>query len=379
MRFGPGIFLLLSALVLAGCAKHEPVAEIVRPVQLAEVKLGSAANDSVFAGEVKPRHEADLAFRIGGKIIARQVEVGTRVKKGQVLARIDAADVGLQTEAAKASMAAAEAEATFAQAEYERYQNLFREKFVSASALEQKRNVANANRARLDQARAQLSVTQNQAAYATLQAPDAGVITTVTAEPGQVVAAGQTVLKLAREDQREVAISVPEGRIGEIRGAPQLAVFLWANPQKLYPARVREIAPAVDAVTRTFAVRVSILQPDADLQWGMTANVGLRGEALASAALIPSASLYRKDGAPAVWVYDPQSHKVSLRPVQVTQYREDGVVVASGLNAGERIVAAGANKLQPGQVVRPYEGGVGAAGPAPAPASAPAPVTATKS
>lgn len=377
MHFAPAMLLLLSALALGGCAKHEPVAEVVRPVQLAEVKLGSAANDSVFAGEVKPRHEADLAFRIGGKVVARQVEVGARVRQGQVLARIDAADVGLQVEAAKASVAAAEAEAAFAQAEYERYQNLLREKFVSASALEQKRNAAHTNRARLDQARAQLAVTQNQVAYATLQAPHAGVITAASAEAGQVVAAGQTVLKLAREDELEVAISVPESRIGEIRGAPKLAVFLWANPQKLYPARVREIAPAVDAVTRTFAVRVSILQPDTDLHWGMTANVGLRGDASATAALIPSASLYRKDGAPAVWVYDPQSRKVSLRPVQVTQYREDGVVVASGLNAGERIVAAGANKLQPGQVVRPYDGGAGAPGPAPTPV--PAPATATKS
>ncbi len=377
MHSVPVMLLLLSTLALGGCAKHEPVAEVVRPVQLAEVKLGSAANDSVFAGEVKPRHEADLAFRIGGKVVARQVEVGARVRQGQVLARIDAADVGLQVEAAKASVAAAEAEAAFAQAEYERYQNLLREKFVSASALEQKRNAAHTSRARLDQARAQLAVTQNQVAYATLQAPHAGVITAASAEAGQVVAAGQTVLKLAREDELEVAISVPESRIGEIRGAPKLAVFLWAKPQKLYPARVREIAPAVDAVTRTFAVRVSILQPDADLQWGMTANVGLRGDASATAALIPSASLYRKDGVPAVWVYDPQSRKVSLRPVQVTQYREDGVVVASGLNAGERIVAAGANKLQPGQVVRPYDGGAGAPGPAPTPV--PAPATATKS
>jgi multidrug efflux system membrane fusion protein len=171
MHFAPILLLLLSALVLGGCAKHEPVAETIRPVQLAEVKLGSAANDSVFAGEVRPRHEADLAFRIGGKIVARQVEVGARVRQGQVLARIDAADVGLQVEAAKASVAAAEAEAAFAQAEYERYQNLLREKFVSASALEQKRNAAHTNRARLDQARAQLAVTQNQVAYAALQAP----------------------------------------------------------------------------------------------------------------------------------------------------------------------------------------------------------------
>jgi multidrug efflux system membrane fusion protein len=253
MRLHSGVLFLSLSLALAGCAKHEPVAEVVRPVQLVEVKPGGAASDSVFAGEVKPRHEADLAFRIGGKIITRQVDVGSRVAKGEVLARIDAADVGLQVEAAKASAAAAEAESTFAQAELERYQNLFREKFVSASALEQKRNVANANRARLEQTQAQLAVARNQAAYAVLQAPEAGVITAVAAEAGQVVAAGQTVLKIAREDQREVAISVPESRIRELAVNRPVAVFLSANPQQLYPARVREIAPGVDPVTRTRA------------------------------------------------------------------------------------------------------------------------------
>jgi RND family efflux transporter MFP subunit len=343
--------------LLGGCARHEAPPEPVRPVQLAQVTLGSMAETAGFAGEVKPRYETDLAFRIGGKLVVRNVDIGVRVKKGQVLARLDPADVALQSEAATAAAAAAEAEYTFAAAELERYQNLYAQKFVSGSALDQKQNAFNANRAKFEQAKAQLAVAQNQSAYAALAATDDGVITAVTAEAGQVVAAGQPVMKLAREEEREVAISVPENRIEELARAKQIGVALWANPQKIYPARVREISPAVDPATRTFAVRVSVLAPDATLQWGMTATVGLIAEGAAQVALLPPASLYRQDDRPAVWVYDPATQKVALRPVTVAKYREDGVVVTSGLAAGEWVVAAGVHKLRPGQTVRPYEGG----------------------
>jgi RND family efflux transporter MFP subunit len=361
--------VLAASLALGGCQKQEAAPAAIQPVLLARVKAGSAETAAVFAGEVKPRHEADLAFRIGGKVVVRAVDIGSRVRKGQVLARLDPSDVGLQADASRAALAAAEAEHTFAKTEFERYQHLHGEKFVSASALEQKRNVFNASRARLDQARAQLAVTQNQANYATLVAPDNGVITAVTAEAGQVVASGQAVFKLAREEEREVAISVPENRLRELERAREIGVFLWANPQKVYPARVREIAPAVDPVTRTFAVRVSILDRDPAIQWGMTATVGLRGAGAADAVLIPLPALYRRDGDPAVWVYDAASRRVTLRPVKIAQFREDGVVVASGLADGEWIVAAGAHKLHPGQAVRPYEGGASAETPA---AAAPA-------
>jgi RND family efflux transporter MFP subunit len=341
--------------IAAGCAKHAPPPEPVRPVTLVQVKAGGAGDTAVFAGEIKPRHESDLAFRIGGKVIARRVDVGARVTRGQSLAQLDPADVGLQADAQKAAAAAAETEFKYAQSEYERYQNLFRQKFVSESALDQKLNTLDTNRAKYEQAKAQLAVTRNQAGYATLVAPDDGVITAVTVEAGQVVTAGQTVFKLAREDEREVAIAVPENRIGELRKADALGVVLWANPQKIYPARVREIAPAVDPVTRTFAVRLSVLERDPALQWGMTANVISQSRESGAAAVLPLTSLYRKDGAAAVWIYDPQAQKVSLRPVTVGQYREDGVLVTNGVAPGEWVVAAGVHKLREGEKVRPYE------------------------
>jgi RND family efflux transporter MFP subunit len=347
---------VVAIVALAGCTHSEPPPEAVRPVQLTQVNVGNAPASAVLAGEVKPRFEMDLAFRIAGKIIERKVDLGARVRRGQALARLDPADVGLQVDAAQAALNAAETDLAFAKSEYERYQNLHAQKFISASALDARRSAHDTARSRVEQARAQFAVSQNQAAYATLAAPEDGVITAINVEAGQVVSVGQAAMKLARESEREVAISVPENRLDEIRAARALVVVLWANPGKTYPARVREIAPAVDPVTRTFAVRVSVREADAALQWGMTANVGVLGNAVGAAALLPLSSIYHAtDGAPAVWIYDPQTHKVALRNVKLGPYREDGVLIEDGIKQGEWVVTAGVNKLQPGQVVRPYE------------------------
>ncbi|HEY8244857.1 MAG TPA: efflux RND transporter periplasmic adaptor subunit, partial [Casimicrobiaceae bacterium] len=185
------IAALAAAATLAACAKHETPVEPVRPVKLARVSIGGIGAATVFAGEVKARHESELGFRIGGKIVARLVDVGAQVKKGTPLARLDPADVALQAQAAKAAVAAARTEYEFAKAEFDRYDNLYRQKFVSGSALDQKRNVMNANAAKLEQAQAQLAVASNQAGYATLVADQDGVVTTVSAEVGQVVTSGQ--------------------------------------------------------------------------------------------------------------------------------------------------------------------------------------------
>jgi len=345
-----------AILFAAGCAKQEPVAGTARPVVLAQVVAGSSGETAVFAGEVKPRYESDLAFRIGGKIVERFVDAGARVRKGQVLARLDPADVGLQAEAAKAQVAAAQNEYDFAKAEFDRYKNLLDQKFVSASALDAKRNAMNTNGAKLEQAKANLSVTRNQAAYATLVAPEDGVITAVTAEAGQVVAAAQVVMRHARETEREVAIAVPEARISELTRASEIVVVLVAEPSQPYRAQVREISPVVDPVTRTFAVRVKVADPAPALQWGMTANVIVAAAGATSASLLPATSVYHTvDGRPAVWVFDASAGKVALRPVVIVQYREDGVVIGAGLSAGEWVVATGANKLHEGEPVRPYE------------------------
>jgi RND family efflux transporter MFP subunit len=347
---------LAAALLVAACARDAPHPEPVRPVLLAQVAVGATQDVAVFAGEVKPRHEADLAFRIAGKLVERRVDTGSAVRRGQTLARLDPSDVALQAQAQQAAVEAAKTEDAFARAEFERYENLHRQKFVSASALDQKRNAMNAAAARLEQARATLAVTRNQAGYATLLAPADGVITAVNAEVGQVVATGQVVMKLAETGEREVAIAVPEHRLDELRNATQLAVATWAQPRKRYAARVREIAPAVDPVTRTFAVRVAVPGADASLAWGMTANVAVVGAGDANAALVPLAAIYHDPhGKPAVWVFDPATGKVALRSVDLGAFREDGATVTRGLADGESVVAAGVHKLSEGQVVKPYE------------------------
>jgi RND family efflux transporter MFP subunit len=347
--------LVGAVLVVSGCAKNEPPREIVRPVQLAPIVVGASADTAVFAGEVKPRHETDLAFRIGGKIVERRVDVGATVKKGQPLARLDPSDVALQAQAAEAAVAAARTESEFARAELARYEGLHRQKFVSESALDAKRNAMQIAHARLAQAQATLAVNRNQAAYATLVAPDDGVITSVTAEAGQVVAAAQPVMKLAGTDEREIAIAVPESRIDDVKHAQRMNVVLLASPGRIFEGRVREIPPAVDPVTRTFAVRVSVLDADASFGWGMTANVVAVGSGSHN-ALVPLTAIYHQaDGKPAVWVYDTAAGKVDLRAVELGPYREDGAVITKGLANGEWIVAAGVNKLKEGQSVRPYD------------------------
>jgi multidrug efflux system membrane fusion protein len=369
-QFSRPLGMVLVAAALSACTAKETPAPSVRPVQLWQIRQGGVVDTAVFAGEVKPRHEADLSFRINGKVVERLVDIGARVKKGDVLARLDPSDVGLQAVAAKASVAAAETEFRFAEAEYHRYEGLLREKFISASALDAKRNARDANRAKFEQAQANLAVAQNQATYASLVATENGVITAVNIEPGQVVTPAQVVMKLAREDQREVAISVPENRIGELKDGRKLIVSLWANPQKTYAAAVREIAPAVDPVTRTFAVRVAIANPDAGVEWGMTANVGVLGAAPANAAMIPLTAIYQLAGKPAVWRFDPVTNAVNLQPVTVAQYHEDGALVTSGVANGDWIVAAGVHKLLPGQIVRPYADGPDSAANPPAVAPA---------
>ena len=347
---------VVAVVLAAACAKEPPPPEAARPVKLAQVAIGGVADLAVFAGDVRPRHEADLSFRIAGKIVERRVDVGAAVRRGQTLARLDPADVALQAQSAEAAAAAASTEDAFAKAELARYEDLYRQKFVSASALDQKRTAANAAAARLTQAQASLQVNRNQAAYATLVAPDDGIVTSLAVEVGQVVAAGQPVMKLARTEEREVAIAVPEGRIDELKRAQRIDVLLASSPDKRYVGRVREISPSVDAVTRTFAVRIAVPDADAALGWGMTANVAALAQPAASAsALIPLTSIYHQpDGKPAVWVYDPASQRIQLRAVELASYREDGALV-NGLAGGEWIVAAGVNKLQAGQAVRPYE------------------------
>lgn len=350
--FYRAVLLSLTLALLVGCGANKQTSVPLRPVETVTVKTQPLAAGAGFSGEVRARHETDLAFRIGGKIIERKVDAGAMVRKGQVLARLDPQDAALSATAAKAQMTGAEADLSLAKAELERYRVLHEKNFVSRAVLDAKTTAHQAAQARLDQARAQAAVSRNQSGYTTLLADANGIITSVSAEPGQVVAAGQPVMRLARPNEKEVVINVAENRINEVRESAQAGIFLWANTNKNYPGIVREVAPSADPVTRTFQARVSILQPDLQVKLGMTAVVMFGGQKTVDSVLLPLTAVFQKEGRNQVWVVDPQTGQVAARAIEVSNYREDGVLVSAGLKDGEIVVARGVHKLIPGQTVR---------------------------
>jgi multidrug efflux system membrane fusion protein len=306
----------------------------------------------VYSGELRARHEIDLGFRVGGKLVARLVDAGARVTRGQPLARLDAGDAQLAAAAAGAQLASAESELALARSELERHGDLLAKKFISQSAFDAKQNAFNAAQARVEQARSQQAISANQARYTTLAADADGVVISVAAEPGQVVAAGQTVLRLAHGGEMEVVVAAPESQLARFTVGQPVAISLWAQPARVFPGRIREVAGGADPATRTYAVRVSALDVPASAQLGMTANVLLRPAAEGALVLLPLAAIANEREAPAVWVVDPATSQVRLRKVAVGQFREDGVTVTGGLAAGEVVVTAGVHKLRAGQRVR---------------------------
>ena len=368
-RFQPVPAALLVAVVLAaGCSQPVEKADPPRPAKVMTVRPSGGADLSLYAGEVRPRYEMDLSFRIGGKILARTVELGSRVARGQPVARLDPQDAKLSAAAAAAQVAVTEADLAFARAELERNRQLLQQKFISQAAYDNKQAAWEAAVARRQAASAQAEVSGNQAGYTTLVADTAGVITAGLAEAGQVVSAGQPVARLARTEERDVVINVAESQAAGLRAGTPAQISLWSRPDRVYAGRVREVAPAADAATRTYLVKIAVQDPDEGLRWGMTANVavaGMRASTLpAGAMVVPLPALGQQGAQAVVWVVDA-GNKVRQQPVAVAQFLENGALLAGGLQGGETIVVAGVHKLIPGEVIRPV---VAEAGGVPTPA-----------
>lgn len=360
-REGRGLSTLALALFLgatfagSGCKQAAPPEAVPRLVSVVRVTMGSSAGEVAYSGEVRPRYETNLGFRVSGKIVARNVEVGGVVKKGDVLARLDPEDQELNTRGAQSQLAAARSEFEQSKAELERHTDLFQKNFISKAEFDRWQNAYNVSQARLEQAQAQLAVTKNQTGYTELAADHAGVVTAILVEVGQVIAAGQTAMKLARTDDREVVISIPENRLAELNDAKDIGISLWADPSKTYKGRIREVSPAADPVTRTYAAKITVLNADAGVKLGMTANAYLRGVQRNAAAMLPATAMFQDNGHAAVWVVDKSTGQVKLIPVEVGEFVEDKVAVLSGLNAGDIVVRAGVHKLFPGEKVRTNE------------------------
>ena len=346
------LLALWPVLLLAACSDAKQTPEPPRAVNVVRVEAAEALAGASYTGEVRARFEVPVSFRVGGRVVQRLVEVGDTVRRGQVLARLDPNDLRLGTEASRQALVAAEAAHGQARADHARFAELHRQGFISAAEFERHRTALEVAVAQLAQARAQLDLSRNQTGYADLNAPDDGVVTAVAAEAGQMVERGQPVLRVARSGEKEVLVSVPEHRLAELRGASGLRVSFWALPGRSLEGRLRELAPAADPVTRTFAARISLPEADDAVQYGMTAQVRLAAAGAAATVRIPATALFQKDGGTAVWVLDPASSTVKLRPVRVGSFGDGLVSVVAGLNAGETIVRAGVQKLFADEKVR---------------------------
>ena len=337
--------------LLAACGNDQEVEAPPRPAMVVQPQPAAALLEA-FPGEVRARFEPELAFRIAGKVAKRLVEVGERVKKDQPLAELDPQDVRLQLEAVRAQMAAAEANLNLARAERDRYQTLLERQLVSRSHFDSADNTYRSAEAQFQQVRAQYDVARNQATYAVLRAPQDGVIASRRIEVGQVVAAGQTVFTLAADGEREVAISLPEQALERFRIGQEVAVELWSQPGRRFTGQIRELAPAADPQSRTFAARVAFQENGVPAELGQSARV-LISHADSVPLAVPLSALSAEGGEPFVWVVDPATQTLQRRLVRVGPYGESQVPVLEGLSADEWVVAAGVQVLREGQKVRP--------------------------
>lgn len=352
--------LVVIAAIAAGCGK-EPQAKPadIRPVRVLKVDAAAGARSIDFAGDVRPRYATRLGFRVGGKMTERLVEVGATVRAGQPLARLDARDLELAVAAARTQIAQLEAERRFAEGDLKRYADLRQKNFISQTELERRASTFESIDARLEAARAQHSQTANQAAYAVLVADTAGVITAIEAEAGQVVAPGQTIAWLARKDARgiemEVYAAVPESQREAFEKAGAFTLSLNALPGRSWKGRLRELSPAADPVTRTYAAKVTILEPGPDVELGMSARVSAVVSAAERRIELPVAALYGKGEAMQVWVVDGLKDGVGAVRAQGVKTRGlagENVLVDSGVGSGDIVVIAGAQLLRAGQRVR---------------------------
>jgi RND family efflux transporter MFP subunit len=324
-------------------------------VRVLKIGVADGARRIEYAGEVRARHETRLGFRVGGKIVERLVELGTIVRAGQPVARLDASDLKLAAASAGAQAASLDSERTLAEAELKRYRELREKNFISQAEYDRRASAFATADSRLEAARATQGQATNQVAYATLHADTAGIITVIEAEAGQVVAAGQTVARLARPGQKEVAFAVPESQREQIRKAVEFTITLNAQPGKSWKGKLRELSPAADPVTRTYAARVTILGASDSIELGMSARVEAAVKPAsgrpAERIEVPIAALHSRGDTAQVFVVEANG-TVRAQAVKTAGISGERVVIESGLKSGDVVVAAGAQLLRPGQKVR---------------------------
>jgi RND family efflux transporter MFP subunit len=344
--------VILPMLALAACdpMTAQPAAP-VRPVLVTPVHYQAQVSDRSFVGTIRPRIESDLGFRVGGKVSKRLVEVGTRVTSGQPLAILDEADLSLQAEQAAAELSAATGVLAQASAAETRAKDLRQKGWSTDAQLDQAKASADEARARLNRAERSVELTKNSLSYATLVADAAGVVTATLIEPGQVVTAGQTAIRLARLAEKEVVVAIPETLLTRARSG-EAQVSIWSEPGKRYVAKLRELAPSADAATRTYLAKFSMPEAGDEVQLGMTGTLTLSDPASEKVARLPLSALFNQGEGPSLYVADDKSGAITLKRVSVKSYESNDVLISGGVEEGANVIALGVQKLGPAQKVK---------------------------
>jgi RND family efflux transporter MFP subunit len=350
-RLLAGLSLAAVAVALAGC--NETVAQKAaptRPVLVATVHYEAESPERSFVGTVRPRIETDMGFRVPGKVAKRLVEVGQTVDVGQPLATLDEVDLKLQAEQAEAELRAATGVLAQAAAAETRAKELRAKGWSTDAQLDQARAAADEARARLNRAQRSVELTNNSLSYATLLADTRGVVTATLIDAGQVVAAGQTAVRVARFAEKEAVVAIPETLVGRAKEGVA-TVSLWSEPNKKYAAKLREIAPAADPATRTYLAKFSLPGAGDSVSLGMTATLSLSDPATARVARLPLSALFSEGSDPSLYTVDDKGD-VALKPVAVKSYDSNNVVITGGVDEGAKVVVLGVQKLDPAQKVR---------------------------
>src|SRR3954470_1627161 len=346
-----GASLAFLAIALAGCndkVAEQPVPS--RPVLVATVHYEAESPERSFVGTIKPRIETDMGFRVPGKVAKRLVEVGQTVDVSQPLATLDEVDLKLQAEQSEAEFRAATGVLAQAAAAEQRAKDLRAKGWTTDAQLDQARAAADEARARLNRAERSVELTKNSLSYATLVAERRGVVTATLVDPGQVVASGQTAIRVARFAEREAVVAIPETLLGRAKDGTA-SVTLWSEPNKTYSAKLREIAPNADPATRTYLAKFSLPDAGDKVSLGMTATLTLADHATERVARVPLSALFSQGGDPSLYIVDA-SGDVALKPVAVRSYESNDVVITSGVDEGAKVVVLGVQKLDPAQKVR---------------------------
>ena len=350
-RLLAGLSLAVLAIVLTGCS--EKVAEKAvpsRPVLVSTVHYEPESPERSFVGTIKPRIETDMGFRVPGKVAKRLVEVGQTVDVGQPLATLDEVDLKLQAEQSEAEFSAATGVLAQAGAAEQRAKDLRAKGWTTDAQLDQSRAAADEARARLNRAERSVELTKNSLSYATLVADTRGVVTATLIDAGQVVASGQTAVRVARFAEKEAVVAIPETLVGRAKDGVA-SVTLWSEPDKKYAAKLREVAPSADPATRTYLAKFSLPDAGETVSLGMTATLTLADPATTRVARLPLSALFSQGGEPSFYIVDAKGD-VALKPVSVKSYETNSVVISGGVDEGAKVVTLGVQKLDPAQKVR---------------------------